>query len=257
MAKSNRGGKRSKKDEGGLSKQAEINKYYNNVYTDDTTPLMNVNYNDFMQMSDDEKADVIENLMTHSVPNHLADNYYQRFIYNMNLNDKPTLVDDATLDSISGEEMWRTVNSVRDSVHDINYDADEIIRQVQVGSITRVSDNGGSAYGRGIYFATDKSDASIYGNVRGNVKKTAQVRAKISSNAKVIDFYDAMKLDGNGKVSQKLANVMGKIPKWDSISIMALAKGYDAIKVDFGNSNSYYTVLNRKALIMSKSINSI
>ena len=187
-------------------------------------------YNQFNSMTDDQKADTINTMINQDVPDHLANNSFQKFIYNIDLNDKPNLVDDATLDKMGGIEIFRTVNSVYDRQHDISYTADQIAKQVQSGSVTRVSDNGGSVYGRGIYFADNKNSSSVYGNIRGDVKRTAQIRAKLNNKAKKISFDTALKSVNNEiRSGSKLGKVLKSCDGDSRVSIWALSKGYNVI----------------------------
>lgn len=214
---------------------------------------MSADYNKFQTMTDDEKADVIDSLIAQAVPAHLSDSDFQRFTYNLGLNDKPKLVDDATLDKMQGREIYRTVNNVYDRANDISYSADQICKQIQGGRVTRTSDTGGSVYGRGIYFADSRSSSGVYGNTRGNVKKTAVVRAKINSDAKVIRYSSA----SNGVAAEiasgsKLGKALRKCDRESAVSIYAMSKGYNVI--DAGLGSGYYVVLNRQAMTMSKTI---
>lgn len=208
-------------------------------------------YDKFMAMTDDEKADFISANVNQGVPAHLAQNDFQRFVYNSGLNEKPDVVSDATLDTMTGTEIFRTVNNVYDSKNDISYTAEQIAKQVTAGRVTRVSDNGGSVYGRGIYFADGYSDSTGYGNTSGNVKKTAVMRGKLNSNAKVVNYYTARQ-----GVSQEIASgsKLGKaLKKFDSdsrVSLYAMSKGYNVI----ASGHGYLNVLNRNAITMSSDI---
>ena len=212
---------------------------------------MGTAYNSFMQMSDDQKADMIDTLANQDIPAHLANNAFQKFIYNSQMNDKPQLVDDATLDSMNGTEIFRTVNNVYDSRNDLGYSAKEIAKQVQTGSITRVSDNGGSVYGRGIYFADNYNDSKMYGNTSGNLSKTAVMRAKLNSNAKVISYSNASSgVTKEIKSGSKLGKALSKVDSASQVSLYALSQGYNVID----NGRSYLNVLNRNAITMSKDV---
>ena len=223
------------------------------IDTDDTqvASAFSADYNKFMAMTDDEKADFISANIKQGVPAHLAQNDFQKFIYNSGLNEKPDVVSDATLDTMTGTEIFRTVNNVYDSKNDISYTADQIAKQVAAGRVTRVSDNGGSVYGRGIYFASGYSSSTSYGNSSGNVKKTAVIRGKLNSNAKVIDYSSANK----GALSEiskgtKLGKVLSKCDRDSRSSIYAMSKGYNVISSGHG----YLNVLNRNAITMSSDI---
>ena len=258
MAKSNMGGKRATGSS--LGSGGSLGGALNNaqpvqpVQQVQPVQTMSADYNAFVGMSDDEKADVITSMITQDVPDHLSDTDFQKFIYNIGLNDRPDVVDDATLNKMKGTEIFRTVNNVYDRQNDISYTADQIAKQVQAGRVTRTSDNGGSVYGRGIYFADNKTDSSMYGNTRGNVKKTAIIRAKVNSNAKTVDYYSASAgARAEIKSGSKLGKALKKCDSQSAVSIYAMAKGYNVITSGHG----YYNVLNRNAITMSSSINPI
>lgn len=260
MAKGSRGGKRvTTGGVSGASVNPSANMNQNATPQVDNTQVaqaMGSDYLNFMAMSDDDKANFINNVTSQNVPAHLSDTDLQKFIYNSNMNDKPQLVDDSVLDTMNGTELFRTVNNVYDRQNDISYSADQIARQVQAGRITRTSDNGGSAYGRGIYFANDYTESSYYGNTRSNVQKTAVVRAKLNSNAKVISHNKALTGCSNEiRSGSKLGKALGKCDRQSQISIYALAKGYNVISAN--NGSGYFVILNRNAVTMSKSIKSM
>ena len=233
-----------------LPPQTDINA---KIDVDDTqvADAFSASYDAFMAMSDDDKADFISANMKQGVPAHLAQNDFQRFVYNSGLNEKPKVVDDATLDSMTGTEIFRTVNNVYDSKNDISYTADQIAKQVTAGRMTRVSDNGGSVYGRGIYFADGYSSSTSYGNTSGNTKKTAVMRGKLNSNAKVVNYHTASQgVSKEISSGSKLGNVLRKADSDSRVSIYAMAKGYNVISSGHG----YLNVLNRNAITMSSDI---
>lgn len=259
MAKSSRGGKRTSVTAGGGSTVAATqggSPANDQIQIDNTQQAqpMSATYDSFMAMTDDQKADTIDAMASQPAPAFLSDTAMQRFTYNLGLNDKPTLVDDATLDSMNGTELFRTVNAGKDPVARVKYDADEIAVQVQRGRVTRYSDNGGSVYGRGIYFADDYGSSKIYGNTTGNIKSTAMIRCKLNSNAKAIGYSQA----NSGMLREimsgsKLGKSLKKIERTDSesaVSIYALCKGYNVITSGHG----YFNVLNRNAVTMSTTI---
>ena len=255
MAKGNRGGQKANTAVAGSGNIQPTQKAQpTQPQVDDTQQAsdFSVDYNKFMAMTDDEKADVIGDAIGKGVPDHLSQSDFQKFIYNSGLNDKPDIVDDATLNSMNGTEIFRTVNSVYDSGNDISYSADQIAKQVMAGKVTRTSDSGGSAYGRGLYFAdTLRESSSVYGNTTGDVKRTAVMRAKLNNNAKVIDSYDA--LTGAQKEinsGSKLGKVLAKCDITSAESIYAMTKGYNVIT----SGNGYYNVLNRNAMTMSSTV---
>ena len=264
MAKGNRGGQRGTASPGSTvrlsaatpnaTQQSQAQNQQPQVDTTQQAQAFSTSYNNFMAMTDDQKAQAILNLASQDVPANLANNSFQKFTYNMGLNDKPQLVDDSVLDSMNGTELFRTVNNVYDRSSDTNWSADTIASQIQRGSVTRVSDNGGSAYGRGIYFADNQRESSYYGNTSGDVQKTAQIRCKLNNNANVISHTKATQgVNAEIRSRSKLGKVLRKCDYDSQASIYAMAKGYNVITSGHG----YYNVLNRNAVTMSKTISSI
>lgn len=217
---------------------------------DDTTQAqsMGASYDAFMAMSDDDKADYIDQAIKGGVPVFLANNDFQKFIYNSGMNDKPQMVDDKVLDGMNGTEVFRTVNNVYDSRHDISYSADQIAAQVTKGSVTRVSDTGGSVYGRGIYFADSYSDSVAYGNSKGDIRRSAVIRGKLNSNARIISHSAASSgMMREIKSHSKLGRSLSRMDNASAVSMYALSKGYNVITSGHG----YLNILNRNAVTMS------
>ena len=261
MAKGNRGGQRGTASPGSTvrlsaatpnaTQQSQAQNQQPQVDTTQQAQAFSTSYNNFMAMTDDQKADAISKLASQGVPANLADNDFQRFTFNLGLNDKPQLVDDSVLDTMNGTELFRTVNSVNDTTNRMKWNADDIASQVQRGSVTRVSDSGGSAYGRGIYFADNYGDSRSYGGVSGNIKKTAVVRCKLNSNAKIITHSKACAgVRDEINSGSKLGKVLSKCDRASQSSIYAMAKGYNVIH----SGHSYYNILSRNAVTMSKTI---
>ena len=251
MAKGSRGGQRAGGTISGSGNIQPTQAQQPQIDNTSTASNFSTDYNSFMAMTDDDKADVISNSAKQGVPSHLSQTDFQKFIYNSGLNDKPDVVDDATLNSMNGTEIFRTVNNVYDRQNDISYNADQIAKQVIAGRVTRTSDNGGSVYGRGIYFADNKSDSTAYGNVRGNVKKTAVIRGKLNNNAKVANYYTMLsQMSSEIRSGSKLGKALAKCDSDSAVSIYAMSKGYNVIS----NGRGYLNVLNRNAITVSSNI---
>ena len=214
----------------------------------------NASLDAFRKMTDDQKADVILQVRNTQVPTFLSQSDTQKILYGLKLNDKPTLVDDSVLDSTPGKDLFRTVNDSKDTANRMKFSAQEIADQTIRGSVTRVSDTGGSAYGRGVYFADSyRESTSVYGNTRNDISKTAVIRAKLSPTAKTIDTRTAQQRTVKEISSgSKLGKAISKLNVRDQTSVWALAKGYDAMVAP----NGYHVIINRSALIASKSIKS-
>ena len=253
MAKGSRGGQRANTSVSG-SGNIQPTQQTQQPQVDDTqqASAFSTDYNSFMAMSDDDKADVISNAISQGVPAHLSNSDFQKFVYNSGLNDKPDVVDDATLDSMNGQELFRNVNNVHDKVNDLGYTAQQIAKQVMAGRVTRTSDIGGSAYGRGIYFATTYGSSAGYGNTRGDINKTAVMRAKLNNNAKIISYNNAVSGCQKEIASgSKLGKTLAKCDTKSAHSIYAMCKGYNVIDDGY---NDYMVILNRNAMTMSSTI---
>lgn len=208
-------------------------------------------YDAFRKMTDDQKADVIMQARNTQVPLFLAQNDLQKVMYGLKLNDKPTLVDDSVLDTMPGKDLYRTINATNDTVNRIKYTAPDVANQVIRGSVTRVSDTGGSVHGRGIYFADSYQGSVSYGSRSNSINQTAVIRAKLSPKAKTVSTTSA----ANGvareiRSGSKLGKALSQIGHRDQTAIWALAKGYDAMVA----GNGYHVIINRSALIASKDI---
>ena len=77
----------------------------------DTLPKGGVAYDEFLKMSDDEKADVIDKAIHTGVPMFLDDSELQRFAYFTGMSDKPTIVPDSQMDQLPGKDLVRTVSN--------------------------------------------------------------------------------------------------------------------------------------------------
>ena len=233
--------------------QTDTNAQVDNTQT--AQPFDNA-YNDFMALTDDEKADVITNAIKQGIPAHLNDQSdFQKFLYNANggINDKPEVVDDATLDTMTGTEMFRNVNGFYNNNTKWGYTGEQMAKQVQGGRYTYVSSDTKAYYGSGIYFADNYGESGKYGKTRGNVKATAVMRAKLNSNAKIIT-YDNAKNGARGEINKntKLGKALSKCDYESRPSIYAMAKGFNVISAN--NGTGYYNILNRNAITMSKDI---
>ena len=208
-------------------------------------------YDAFRQMTDDQKADVIMQAKNTQVPIFLAQNDLQKVLYGLKLNDKPTLVDDSVLDTMPGKELFRTVNATNDQANRIKYTAMDVASQTIKGSVTRVSDTGGSVHGRGIYFADSYSSSVVYGNRSNSINQTAVVRVKLSPSAKTISTTAAASgVSREINSGSKLGRALSKIGYQDQTAVWSLAKGYDAMVA----RNGYHVIINRSALVASKDI---
>lgn len=213
------------------------------VATGNVLPGGGVPFDQFMQMTDDQKADVINDALNTGVPLFLDDSGLQRFSYFTGMSDKPTVVSDAQMDKIKGTDLFRTVNDAYDSRKDIGYTANDIIKQISTGDFTMYSDSGGSAHGRGIYFADSYTGSTAY----GNSSKSKVMRAKVTSGKSVSESRISSDYHTALNRGDKLARACSRADSASRVNLYALAKGYNVIDAGWG----YKVVLNRGALTVS------
>lgn len=252
--KTRRGGRRSGASQ--TASQATQSVSAPQVDTTQQASPLSSQYDSFVQMNDDQKADAIAAAVSKDIPDHLNKNSdYQRLIYNLGMNDKPTVVDDNTFNAMSGNTIYRTVDAVYDRQTDISFTAPQIAKQVQAGKITRVSSDSKAYYGDGIYFAGSTYGSTGYGSTRGDINKTCMMKAKLNSNAKIINYRDAVSGVQNEIASgSKLGQQLRKCKSTSQASIYALSKGYNVI---YDRNADYYNVINRGALTMSSTISAV
>lgn len=206
-----------------------------------------VSYSNFMALTDDEKADAIALMIQQGIPNFLDDSDFQKILYYTEVDGKPQVVSDSALDAMSGQEMFRTVNSYYNPRTDVNYTAKEIYNQLVDGDYTMVSGRGGSAYGKGLYFAHGYTSSTSYRN--SSAKSSLVMRGKLNSNAREITETSAIR-GYQREISNgtKLGKVLSKMDRANATSTYALAKGYNVINDGY---NDYYVILDRSAITMS------
>ena len=140
-------------------------------------------YSDFLKLSEDERFSIMDSIVhdnTIAVPDYLDSSSASKVIYALGMNNKTTVVTDAQLDAMPGRELFRTV-------YEKSWmpppSSDAILDQIRKGDYTQLSDSGGSAHGRAIYFATDYHGSAVYGH---GEKNALVMRAKIAPTAKIV-----------------------------------------------------------------------
>ena len=207
-----------------------------------------VSVEQFSAMSMDEKVNTINSIVSDSnitVPSYLDRSETSKVLYALGMNNKPTVVDDATLSSMSGIEIFRTVYE-GDSMPPPS--SQDIADQIRHGDYTQLSGVGGSAHGRALYFATDFNDSAGYG---GGEKNALIMRSKINPSAKIAKETS---LFGNNRNDPEFVNFAQKanVNTRDAMALYALSKG-----IDGWYSNSYTMIINRGAITMSSQNKSI
>ena len=208
-------------------------------------PTGGVAFDDFMQMTDDEKAQVIQDALSTGTPLFLDDSGLQRFAYFTGMSDKPTVVTDRQLDSMGGEEIFRTVHDAYDRQKDIGYTANDICDQIAYGDFTMYSDSGGSAHGKAIYFAADYYDSAQYGT---GTNSDRMMRARITGGRSIGENAITQQYQRALNNGNSVAQACRRAGYDSAVQIYALSQGYSVINADYG---SYRMILNRGALTVS------
>lgn len=207
-----------------------------------------ITYDQFMKMSDDEKYNTMDQILNDTsivVPDILDGSDTSKIMYALGIDQKPTVVDDTTLDSMPGKELFRTVYEDGSMPPP---SANAIIDQIQNGDFTQMSGKGGSAHGRALYFATVFGDSTIYGSgeknaivMRSKINPNANIRSEGSLRRQMLmdDTFD------NSKLNSRLNGT-------DAIAAYAISQG-----IDGWYSGTYTMMVNRGVLTTSKTKKSI
>lgn len=257
MAKGSRGGKRVTASTGGGGGGGNMGgpapqvtpPTPQQIAQGNTLPTGGVSYDSFKKMTNDEKAQVITDALKVATPIFLDDSDLQKFAYYTGMNDKPNVVPDKQLDSMSGVDIYRTVNDTYNPNTDIGYTARDIAKQIMEGDFTMYSDSGGSAYGKAIYFADGYRESSWYGV---NGRNPVTMRAKITNGKTITTSSLSRQYNRALRNGDALAVACSRADYQSKEALYALAKGYDAI-IDNGYSG-YNMILNRGCLTMSDKV---
>lgn len=201
-----------------------------------------VTYEQFMQMSDDQKYQVMDSILDNKsikVPDYLDDSDTSKILYGLGMNQKPTVVDDATLDSLQGREIFRTVYEGPGMPPP---STEDVLDQIRNGDYTQMSRKGGSAHGRALYFATNFYDSAMYGHGKQN---SIISRSKINPNAN-IRSENSLTSQMLGDTAFQGSRLNRSMNSRDHLAAYAIAHG-----VDGWYSGSYTMMVNRGALTMS------
>lgn len=236
----------------------------------DASKIVSIYGNDtaskFAKMSDDQLARAVTSSKNVDMPDHIADvrNFTQQFVYENQLNSKPTVLDSKAFDSYiktnnisDSQVLAREVDPIsfttRNNVK-INYTSQDVADIFKAGDINYIGGKrGGSLYGYGSYFA----NVGINGSTGYGSSRKAVVRAVLSKDARCIK-RDDINSEWSSFVSKrpKLKNaVSGAISNiGDDYSVKALLMGYNVITSDTPARgkyamDTYFNVLDRSAVV--------
>ena len=254
MPKSNRGGKRSTspsafsyQNQAGTATPQQAQNLLNSLINGDT-----IDYSGYMKLSEDEKADALEQIMKNDLPNMLATGSdAQKLLYYTEMEGKPQLVSDSALNKLPGKSFYRAVNDVYDRQTDVNYTSKQIYNQIAKGDFTKLSDSGGSAIGKGIYFADNYYHVSVsYGD--GGQGRSTVMRMKLNSNAWPVSTNTVDRgIQRDIRRNSKMGKLYKKMNRSDARTIWAINNGYNVINTGNSSFYDYHSVIDRSAISLS------
>lgn len=222
--------------------------------TANNTPVVPNAVGTLSQMSDDQMATLINQSKNVDMPNHLSDvsDKTQKFVYAAGINEKPTVLDDASFNQYLQQNniprsqiLARSVNGATYVVNGtrMKLSPTQVTSMIKDSELTYVGGKkGGMLHGAGTYF--DMNGGRNTGYAGG-----ATVIGVLSPNARVIK--DGSQLDSAVRSFQrthpKAASAIGSYNN-STKSIYALCMGYNVIE-DYG----YHNVIDRSALVLRQS----
>nr|DAH39037.1 MAG TPA: hypothetical protein [Caudoviricetes sp.] len=208
---------------------------------------------DVQKMDDQQLHDFLVNVDKTDVPAFLNSVHLQKMLYALGMNDKPEIVDSATMKKLmSGpnapEMIYRTVNGA--TVAGSYFSAKDMCDMLTDGDLTYV---GNGVYGDGLYFSSDKSGSKAYG-WGGDTRTVGAIfnsKAKMITKNQLNSLYDNF-VKTHPESQKALGFAKSKSGRHSSLSQFALVMGYNVIVTPRGGSEKYYTVIDRSALTMTR-----
>lgn len=204
---------------------------------------------DVQQMDDKGLHDFLISVDKTDMPAFLNTHHLQKMVYALGMNQTPEIVSDAQMQQLvsnGATAIYRTVNDT--SVNGIAFTADDVCDMITDGDVTYL---GNGIHGDGLYFSDSLSGSKMYGH---SGSKT--VGAVFNSKAKMIsESALKFKYDQFIKTHPQTRKALGfaKVrSSHDSMSQFALTQGYNVITTRQSGSETYYTVLDRSVLTMSR-----
>lgn len=229
--------------------------------TPTNTPVQPDALSALTKMSDDQLTGLLRQAKAAQIPNHLNDapDITQKFAFVAGVNEKPTVLDDASFDQYLKDNSIPRRNILACSVNPITvkagsvtftYTAKDVTDMLKYSSLNYIGGkHGGQVYGAGTYFDKTGGRSTGYGN--GTTSATAiavlnpQTAHPISLNtlrSRIPTFQ---------RSHPKFAQALGRADS-DNYSIYAMAMGYNVITSDV---NGYHNIIDRKALVYRASDN--
>ena len=206
---------------------------------------------DVQQMDDDGMHDFLIGVDKTDMPAFLSDLHLQKMVYALGMNDMPEIVSDSQMQTLIANgaiPLYRTVNDT--TVTGIPFTAKDICDMLIEGDTTYM---GKGIHGDGLYFSDSLSGSKAYGN---NTSKT--MTAVFNNKARpILERTLKRQYDTFIKTHPRTRKALGfarSKSSHDSLSQFALLQGYNVILSGQGGGETYYTVLDRSILTMTKTL---
>ena len=199
---------------------------------------------DIHSMSDKDLHDYLLSVNNTDMPDFLNNTHFQKMAYDLDLNEKPEIVSDATFkkETAGKPVLYRTVNDTM-LQGNVNMSATQIQQMLIDGDLTY---HGKGIYGDGLYFSDNKQGSLNYG-----YGSSRYVECYLNSNAKTVTINQLKsQYDTWIKTHPQSRRALGAAQRYSnkSYSQFALLMGYNVIvSPQYGREN-YYTILDRKVL---------
>ena len=222
------------------------------------TPVTPAAVTNLTQMSDDELAALVNASKKATMPNHLADypSPTQKFVFQAGVNEMPTILSPTEFNQFLKDNNIDQRKVLSRSVRDnpgyrnqqgyqslFKFTGEQINNMLKHSRLNYIGGKQGkNAYGEGAYFDMNGGGGTGYGS--------NTIDAVLNpKTAKVIGYYNLQrKAQAFASSHPKFARAVGNITD-STISIYALAMGYNVIKDDHG---SYHCVIDRSALVIKE-----
>jgi hypothetical protein len=218
---------------------------------DGTPAPSGVTMADLAKMDDKELRDFLVGVDKVDIPAFLNSHHFQKMTYALGLNDKPEVVSNAQLQRLianGATAVYRTVNDTR--VSGVDFTATDICDMLIDGDLTY---HGNGIHGDGLYFSDSLAGSRAYGNTtRKTMTGVLNSNARVVSESKLQSEYDSY-VQTHPQTRRALGFAKSK-SSHDSMSQFALIRGYNVITSGGGGGETYYTVLDRKALTMTRTL---
>lgn len=229
------------------------NQLWKQAQRDGTIDLSDSGYTieDLRSMNDDDLHDMLLAITKQELPDYLMNNQMQKMAYALNMNEKPTVLPDSVFQK---QAKGATViyNAQNDAhANGITLTADDIHDFIRYGDETLVQ-NG--VYGNGLYFSNSRRGSASYGSRQARAILNPATAKTISYNQLKTEYDNWINSRPMTRKALGAMKARNKGYGTNTYSQFAMLKGYNVITSYQGGGETYYTVLDRRALIYSDEI---